>query len=134
MIPIAAATIITIMTIQTFSLIPDDLVTYGQTPVLAGGTCRIAGGGLAIVDRRSCAVAARVGGKGSRSATFITSVLGGLGSRVDGTAFFVSSSYGAERTDPSIRQKVNVSSKVRLQVGQLFIAVIRNNSVRQSEE
>jgi hypothetical protein len=44
-------------------------------------------------------------------------------------------SYGAESTAPSIRQKANVSSGyVRLQVGQLFIAVIGNNLGQVGEE
>jgi hypothetical protein len=41
-----------------------------------------------------------------------------------GIASVACGSIGAERTDPSIKQKVNESSKVRLQVGQLFIGLM----------
>lgn len=64
-----------------------------------------------------------VSGKGLDSPGALnTSVRGGAVSPVDCSAGFVGSN-GADKIDPSIRQKVNVSSNVRLQVGQLFIDV-----------
>lgn len=74
------------------------------------------------MDCKSLGVAACVGDKGS-SVALITSVAGAAESRDGGRSFGATGSNGADRTDPSIRQKVNVSSKVRLQVGQLFIVV-----------
>jgi hypothetical protein len=53
-----------------------------------------------------------------------TSVAGALLPRGKAGRGGLDESYGAERTEPSIRQKANVSSGyVRLQVGQLFILI-----------
>jgi hypothetical protein len=64
-----------------------------------------------------------VGAVGSRvlGSTFSIWVGGGAGSRTASDDLPTRGSKGAERTEPSIRQKVIVSSKVRLHVGQLFI-------------
>src|SRR6266853_1688307 len=51
----------------------------------------------------------------------MTSVGGGEVSRTLGFCRVAWGSNGAERIEPSTRQKVNVSSNVRLQAGQLFI-------------
>ena len=72
------------------------------------------------MDCKSLCVAARVGGK--LSGALITSVGGGAESRCADEDFAAAGSDGADKTDPSIRQKVNMSSKVRLHAGQLFIA------------
>jgi hypothetical protein len=69
-----------------------------------------------------CAGLAMVGGIASADSFAGNSVGGGsvcLGSGISSVAF---ASKGTSRIDPSTRQKVKLSSKVRLHVGQLFIA------------
>jgi hypothetical protein len=92
----------------------------GRADGCAGGCIGCCKKGTAIVGWKSPDVAARVGGKGSGVA-LITSVGGATESRDGGRSFAAAGSNGADRTDPSIKQNVNVSSNVRLQVGQLFI-------------
>jgi hypothetical protein len=62
-----------------------------------------------------------------------TSVGGGSGLTVSGSDVAACESKGAESTAPSIKQKVNVSSKVRLHVGHLFIGLFSNGTDLKSE-
>jgi hypothetical protein len=86
--------------------------------------------GLAIVSGGSAGKSGRVGGTIGRMAAVVLVALGsglnicvggGSGSRREAGDLPTCGSKGAERIAPSSKQKVRVSSKVRLHVGQLFI-------------
>jgi hypothetical protein len=110
------------------------IVFMGVAAFGAGGDAGLAGfgktTGLAIVSGGSAAKLDTVWGTmgsvaavvcGTLGSTFSICVGGGAGSRTASGDLPRRGSKGADRIEPSIKQKVIVSSKVRLHVGQLFI-------------
>ena len=87
----------------------------------SSGCC---GSVLAIVGGIACIVSSN-----SNTSSGCGSVC--LGSGIASVAF---GSNGAERTDPSIKQKVSESSKVRLHSGQLFIRLLRDRLGGSSDQ
>src|SRR5258706_14525639 len=108
-----------IPSVEEYSCVRDEAVVSGGLGPRVG-LPMVCGGGIRFSSRSGGRVVSAVSGAGYNSPVRSESELRGAGS-----CSVALGSNGADRIEPSTRQKVIVSSKVRLQVGQLFMWLSR---------